>query len=329
MSHLELFLSAVSDEFRSYRNSLHELLKRPNVDIHVQEEFIPTGTETLDKLDSYIARCDAVVHLVGDMTGSWALPATQQALRARYGDLTDRLPPLKASLNSGDPPLSYTQWEAYLAVYHRKPLVIAVSEPGTPRDASYRVEAEQQTSQHAHLERLRALGRHAEIRFRSTDQLAAQVLRSSILDLLAEAGVVTPIERIFNKILETANSLLEKSGVLGRADRQRRMDMAQLFENISGCLTAVSHEIRAGRVPHGKCGELLGYAEELPKKIREELGNDRAEELGRTLGSAYNVEGVAMGLQHVGNAAEKEPYLKEIEEASGKFQALANLVKVR
>src|SRR6516165_10410003 len=152
--HIELFLSAVTNEFRSYRDSLRELLTRPNVDVHIQEHFIPTGTETLDKLDSYIARCDAVIHLVGDMTGSWARTATLQGLRARYGDLADRLPPLKPSLDFGNPPLSYTQWEAYLAVYHRKLLIIAEPEPGTPRNAMYRVEADQQASQRAHLERL-------------------------------------------------------------------------------------------------------------------------------------------------------------------------------
>jgi tetratricopeptide (TPR) repeat protein len=190
--HVELFLSAVTDEFRSYRDVLGMLLKRPNVDVHVQEDFIPTGTETLDKLDSYIVRCDAVIHLAGDMTGSWAEAASLKSLRARYRDLADRLPPLRASLESGDPPLSYTQWEAYLAVYHGKPLVIAVPEPGTPRDARYRIEPDQQASQHAHLERLRALGRYAEITFGSADQLAARILRSSILDLLRKAGVAPP-----------------------------------------------------------------------------------------------------------------------------------------
>ena len=31
-----------------------------------------TGTETLDMLDDYIRQCDAVIHLVGDMTGALA-----------------------------------------------------------------------------------------------------------------------------------------------------------------------------------------------------------------------------------------------------------------
>jgi hypothetical protein len=42
------------------------------VTVKVQEDFIATGTETLDKLDEYIRHCDAVIHLAGDMTGAWA-----------------------------------------------------------------------------------------------------------------------------------------------------------------------------------------------------------------------------------------------------------------
>lgn len=146
MEHIEVFLSTVSDEFRSYREALRQALKRPNVDIHVQEDFIPTGTETLEKLDGYITRCDAVVQVVGDMTGSWAKPATMQALCAAHADLAQRLPPLKESLETGNPPLSYTQWEAYLAVYYKKPLVMAVPIAGTARDATYQLNAGQQAS---------------------------------------------------------------------------------------------------------------------------------------------------------------------------------------
>jgi hypothetical protein len=324
--HIELFLSAVSDEFRTYRDSLCARLKRPNVDIHVQEDFIATGTDTLDKLDGYIARCAAVIHLAGDMTGSWARPATLQALCTRHADLAGRLAPLKPSLESGDPPLSYTQWEAYLAVYYGKPLVIAVPAPGTPRDATYRVEAEQQAAQKAHLERLRALSHYAEITFANADQLAMQILRSSILDLLVEAGVASALDD-FKTLREVATSLSEKSDQLRSAERQRRMDMAELFAHISGCLTAVAGEIRAGNVPHGRCAELFMYAQALPDKIRNELGDDEAERLGSKLLSAYNVEGVAGRLlQNV--QADTKPYLKEIDEASGEFQALANLVKL-
>ena len=60
---IHLFLSCVTKEFKSYRNELAANLNRPNVKIEVQETFIATGTETLDKLDDYIQSCDAVIHL--------------------------------------------------------------------------------------------------------------------------------------------------------------------------------------------------------------------------------------------------------------------------
>ena len=65
-----VFLSTVSDEFRPYRDLLRADLERHNVHVKVQEDFKNLGGDTLDKLDVYIAHCDAVVHLVGDMTGS-------------------------------------------------------------------------------------------------------------------------------------------------------------------------------------------------------------------------------------------------------------------
>ena len=74
MAHVQIFLSTVSAEFRSYRDALRRDLDRPNVTVKVQEDFIATGTETLDKLDEYIRQCDAVIHLVGDMTGALAQP---------------------------------------------------------------------------------------------------------------------------------------------------------------------------------------------------------------------------------------------------------------
>jgi hypothetical protein len=120
MSHVQIFLSAVSAEFRSYRDALRRDLHRPNVTVMVQEDFIATGTETLDKLDEYIRRCDAVIHLVGDMTGAWAHPTAVAAIQHCYPDFAERLPVLRPFLEPGALALSYTQWEAWLALYHRK-----------------------------------------------------------------------------------------------------------------------------------------------------------------------------------------------------------------
>jgi hypothetical protein len=178
------------------------------------------------------------------------------------------LPPLKQSLSSGTPPLSYTQWEAYLAVYHGKALVIAAPKTEAPRDQTYCLSVEDQASQQAHLERLRALGRHVEVRFKDVDELAAKVLKSTILDLLVEAGVVVPIKAVFSQILKIANTILEKADQLVRAKDRKRM--AELFEHISASLSDVSTEIRAGRVPYGQCA-LLHYSQNLSKACGKRL----------------------------------------------------------
>jgi hypothetical protein len=65
--------------------------------------------------------------------------------------------------------------------------VIAVPEPGAWREPTYRSEDQERASQQSHLERLRVLGRYPEVTFGNFDQLAANVLRSSVLDLLAGA----------------------------------------------------------------------------------------------------------------------------------------------
>ena len=119
MAHVQIFLSTVSAEFRSYRDALRRDLDRPNVTVKVQEDFIATGTETLDKLDEYIRQCDAVIHLVGDMTGALAQAPSVAVIRHRYPDLAERLPVLGPFLDPGAPALSYTQWEAWLALYHQ------------------------------------------------------------------------------------------------------------------------------------------------------------------------------------------------------------------
>ena len=82
-----VFLSTVSDEFRVYRDQLKDDLTRHNVAVKVQEEFKDLGGDTLDKLDTCIANCDAVVHLVGGMIGSAPGDREQQALLVKHSEL--------------------------------------------------------------------------------------------------------------------------------------------------------------------------------------------------------------------------------------------------
>src|SRR5262245_41015547 len=129
---IKIFLSAVSDEFADYRNQLRGDLTRHNVEVKIQEDFKNYGNLTLEKLDLYISNCDAVIHLVGDMTGSNAKTESINAILHRYPAIANKVQPLREPLENNIA-ISYTQWEAWLALYHGKPLLIAKPSDDAPR----------------------------------------------------------------------------------------------------------------------------------------------------------------------------------------------------
>ena len=182
---ISVFLSTVSDEFRAYRDQLVHDLTRHNVAVKVQEDFKDLGGSMLDKLDAYIAHCDAVVHLVGDMCGAAADERQQRALVAKHVDLESKLPPLGEALKNGFR-LSYTQWEAWLALYHRKSLLIAKAKAVAPRGPKYAPDDSTRAAQVEHLKRLKAFHRYPGSEFGSPDELAKQIAYTTILDLLVE-----------------------------------------------------------------------------------------------------------------------------------------------
>ena len=187
---VKIFLSTVSDEFRAYREQLRSDLTRHNVEVKVQEDFKDLGGDTLDKLDVYIAECDAVVHLAGDMTGAAPGEQALRALRSKFPDLPDKLPPLGEALQSGAG-VSYTQWEAWLALYHGKLLVIAKAADGAEqRGPQFKPTDGSRAAQAAHLQRLKGMGRYPGCIFTSPDNLAKSILSSAILDLLVEHIIV-------------------------------------------------------------------------------------------------------------------------------------------
>ncbi len=179
---VQIFLSTVSDEFRIYRDLLRADLTRHNVEVKVQENFKDLGGNTLDKLDVYIAKCDAVVHLVGHMTGAAAGAREVAALFAKYPGLTADLPPV----GSGDG-ISYTQWEAWLALYHRKDLFMVEAAANAERGPTYAPTEASRAAQAAHLMRLKEVERYPGFTFTSPVDLANHLKSTGILDLLVKA----------------------------------------------------------------------------------------------------------------------------------------------
>ena len=181
----KFFLSTVSSEFIVYRLLLASDLKRPSLDIAVQEDFIVTGGNTLEKLDAYIRQCDAVIHLIGKASGSVPAEPAVAALLAQCPDFGTRLPPLAEYLNRPQPGFSYTQWEAYLAMYHQRPLFVycaadfALDTLSVPRDAKFAFNAAEAQSQQQHYQRISKQG-HDRGTFNNEERLSSAVLRDLV-----------------------------------------------------------------------------------------------------------------------------------------------------
>ena len=90
----QIFISAVSEQFKECRDALRTDLAAVGADVKVQEEFQQHGGTLLEKLEKYIASCDRVIALVGSAYGCEPEPAATPA---------------------NAPSRSYTQWEYHFA----------------------------------------------------------------------------------------------------------------------------------------------------------------------------------------------------------------------
>ena len=126
-----VFISCVSDEFEKaaapfpgFRGQLRHYLTRADCEVKVQEDFCQTGdVDTVEKLDRYIRKCAAVIHLVGAATGSIADRKAVADYLAAEPRFLEKYPVLRAALG-GCSDLTYTQWEAFLALHHGVPLFV-------------------------------------------------------------------------------------------------------------------------------------------------------------------------------------------------------------
>jgi hypothetical protein len=197
-----LFISCVSNEFSQYRDALRDKLNRHNLTTKIQEDFIASGGATLKKLDRYIRNCEAVIHICGDMTGSMANAISLSYINDTYKDFGTRIPELVPVLE-GREQLSYTQWEAWLAIYHKKELLIAAPKDCALRNtSSYQLVPEEQHIQQLHLNRLRTHGYYDEIHFSTPDELIVEVYRSPLLEelLLSNPPGTKPIYLPYHSI---------------------------------------------------------------------------------------------------------------------------------
>jgi len=80
--------------------------------------------------------------------------------------------------------VSYTQWEAWLALYHRKLSLIARATETAEREPQYRPTGDSRSAQDAHVAHLKEVERYPGCTFAGADSLVKYVLGSAVLDLL-------------------------------------------------------------------------------------------------------------------------------------------------
>lgn len=119
-----LFISCVTKEFedcagpfKGFRSRMAKELRAADCEVKVQEDFRQTDEDTVEKLDLYIRRCKAVIHLIGSDPGAKAHPKAVAAYLKAVPGFLEKHPDLRTAL--GDlSDLTYTQWEAFMAIHH-------------------------------------------------------------------------------------------------------------------------------------------------------------------------------------------------------------------
>jgi hypothetical protein len=122
MPEFRVFLSAVSNEFRSARNALTDDFGARDVLVKVQEQFLPDRNvrTLLEALDDYISSCRTVICVIGKRSGACPEP----------GEVAK----VPGVLPDGIAQASYTQWEYYLARKHGKECLLYIAQDGYEPD---------------------------------------------------------------------------------------------------------------------------------------------------------------------------------------------------
>ncbi len=311
-SHKQIFLSAVSAEFRSYRDLLASDLNGPHLDVKVQEDFVVTGGTTLEKLDAYIQGCDAVVHLIGDATGAVPPLAAVQTICKCYPDLLQRLPALADALGADPPTISYTQWEAYLAIYHAKRLHIYHPELDAPRDPTFKSDGREKNLQGRHFQRIHDLGRDRGC-FANQERLSSLVLRDLQDVLPPRESVVPPAQQIPGDLKQ----LLDEGWAL--RDAGKHEDAHRVFKKARQMAEERRHPLTIAKAKYGAAC-LLNERRENPGEARALL----TESLQGFRG-VPSPDGVSRALHQLGiletqarNFDEARAYLKQVVDLARK-----------
>jgi hypothetical protein len=125
-------------------------------------------------------------------------------------------------------------------------------------------------------------------------------------------------------LLDIARSLLGFKNEFSRARRERRDRIADYFAVVAQTIQDSAESFRQGKVPHGKCQEMLEHANAFTDVVETELGRERAEAYAQKLRDAHEVE---MLVSEILGSPDPQGQIQELEKASGTFRALSAAIR--
>lgn len=142
-------------------------------------------------------------------------------------------------------------------------------------------------------------------------------------------GVIVNIHGYdIEKSRQIARSVLAATLLAPSLDLKGKKAIGRYFRGIAKTRSAAAEALRQGEVPHGKCGEMLGYAQQLPAELGDVIGQEQAEALSQKLMESYAVEHFGAQFMHLPQA-EREAKFGGLDEAAGYFRAAARSLQVR
>jgi hypothetical protein len=127
---------------------------------------------------------------------------------------------------------------------------------------------------------------------------------------------------------EIARAILAATRLAPPLDAQRRQEVTAYYLAIAQTLDDAVQALRAGVVPHGKCGEMRGYAQQLAHELGDVISPQQAAGLSHELMQSYDVERFGAAFMHLPDA-ERDEKFAVLDEAAGYFRAAARSVQAR
>jgi hypothetical protein len=131
---------------------------------------------------------------------------------------------------------------------------------------------------------------------------------------------------MFEAFLKVVEALAGYIREYKKAKKERREAIATLYEQIGLCLANTARRMRIPEYPGGECGNILEFSEGLPDTVGDVIGNKKALEIAKILKKSHKVELEYAKLSQM-KPEDRELELAKLDEAAGRFQALAKLIR--